>query len=109
MKSRNLFAGVLILFTGVIALLAVLNVFDFHWSTLWRLWPMLLVIMGIALLPLNEYVKTAILLIALALGCWLYHVEDRHYKGNPVTRFINKHYPSWNWEDWNDWDDWFDK
>ena len=50
-----------------------------------------------------------ILLIALALGCWLYHVEDRHYKGNPVTRFINKHYPSWNWEDWNDWDDWFDK
>ena len=34
MKSRNLFAGVLILFTGVIALLAVLNVFDFHWSTL---------------------------------------------------------------------------
>ena len=109
MKSRNLFAGVLILFTGVIALLAVLNVFDFHWSTLWRLWPMFLIIMGIALLPLNEYVKTAILLIALALGCWLYHVEDRHYKGNPVTRFINKHYPSWNWEDWNDWDDWFDK
>lgn len=109
MKSRNLFAGVLILFTGVIALLAVMDVFEFHWSTLWRLWPMFLIIMGIALLPFHEYVKTAILLIALALGCWLYHVEDRHYKGNPVTRFINKHHTSWDWDDWDDWEDWFKK
>lgn len=105
MKSRNLFAGILILFTGVIALLAVMGTFEFHWSTLWRLWPMFLIIMGIALLPLNEYVKAAILLIALAVGCWLYHVEDKHYKGNPVTRFINHHCSTW---DWSNWDDWFD-
>ena len=104
MKSRNLFAGVLILFTGVVALLAVLDCFEFHWSTLWRLWPMFLVIMGIALLPLKEYVKTAILLVALALGCWLYHIEDQHYNGNPVTKFFNTHFSSWDW-DWDDWND----
>ena len=104
MKSRNLFAGVLILFAGVISLLAVLGTFEFHWATLWHLWPMFLIILGISLLPINEYVKTAILLIALAVGCWLYHVEDRHYEGSPVTRFINNHFPTWDW-DWDDWDD----
>lgn len=106
MKSRNLFAGILILFTGVVALLAVMGRFEFHWATLWRLWPMFLIIMGIALLPFRDYIKALILLAALAVGCWLYHVEDRHYSGNPVTRFFNSHFSTW---DWADWDDWFDK
>ena len=100
MKSKNLFAGVLILFTGIIALLSVLGTIEIHWSSLWRLWPMILIILGITLLPINEYIKTAILLIALAIGCCLYHVEDRHYTRNPVTRFFNKHLPSWDWDDW---------
>ncbi len=76
MKSRNIFLGILFLFAGVVALLAVLGVFEFHWATLWSLWPMLLIILGIAILPLNDYLKAAILLVALALGCLFYHAEE---------------------------------
>lgn len=105
MKSRNLFIGILVLFTGVVALLNVLGIFEFHWSILWRLWPMFLIIAGIALLPLNDYVKGAILLLALGIGCLLYHTESRNYEGNIVTRFFNRHFSAWNWDWDNDNDD----
>lgn len=101
MKSRNLFVGILVLFTGVVALLSVLGVFEFHWSILWKLWPMFLIIIGISILPLNDYVKGAILLCALAAGCLLYRAESKKYEGNVFTRFFNNHFTTWNW----DWDD----
>ncbi|MBO4328874.1 MAG: hypothetical protein J5831_05610 [Bacteroidales bacterium] len=104
MKSRNLFIGILVLFTGVVALLSALGVIDFHWSIVWKLWPMLLIVIGIALLPLNDYVKGAILLAALGVGCLLYHAENRHYQGSAVTRFFNRHFSQWDW-DWDDDDD----
>lgn len=78
MKSKNLFAGILILFTGVIALLASLNVFEFHWSSFWTLWPLFLVILGISILPLHDYLRAALLIATLGIGCILYYVEDRH-------------------------------
>lgn len=99
MKSRNLYIGILVLFTGVVALLSVLGVFDFHWSIVWKLWPMFLIIIGIALLPLNDYVKGAILLGALGIGCLLYSAELKHYEGNAVTRFFNRHFSQWDWND----------
>ena len=99
MKSRNLFVGILILFAGIVALLSTLHVFDFHWSVAWSLWPMILIICGIAMLPINEYLKTAILLVALGVSCLLYHVENQGYEGNPITRFFNRHVSSWRWTD----------
>ena len=104
MKSKNLFIGLLIVFIGVIALLSSLNVFDFHWSILWRLWPMILIILGIAILPINDYIKALILLLTLGVGCLLYHHESQHYEGNAVSRFFNRHVSNWNW-DWDDDDD----
>lgn len=89
MKSKNFIAGILILFIGVVALLAALHVFDFHWSIVMRLWPMILILIGISILPLNDYLKGALILISLGVGCLLYHVEAKDYKGNPVSRFIN--------------------
>ena len=89
MKSKNLIIGLLVLFFGVVTLLSTLNVFDFHWSIVWRLWPMILVIFGITLLPLNDYIKGALVLAALGVGCLLYNVEAKHYQGNTITRFYN--------------------
>jgi hypothetical protein len=99
MKSRNLFMGILVLFTGVVALLSSLGVIEFHWSILWKLWPMFLIIAGIALLPLNDYVKGAILVAALGIGCLLYQAENKHYQGNAVSRFFHRHFAQWDWDD----------
>ena len=101
MKSKNFIAGLLILFIGVVALLSALNVFDFHWTIVLKLWPVILIIFGITLLPLNDYLKGALVLAALGLGCVLYHVEAQHYEGNAISRFY-QNVKSWDFDNDDD-------
>ena len=81
MKSRNLFIGIIVLFIGVVALLASLDVISFSWHIALRLWPLLLIFLGITILPANDYLKSALLVIVLGLGCLLYHNEAKNYPG----------------------------
>lgn len=75
MKSRNLFLGIILLFVGIVSLLASFDVIDFSWSIAWKLWPMLFIFVGIALLPVKEWLKALLLLAALAVGILLYQQE----------------------------------
>lgn len=75
MKSRNLFLGIIILFIGVVSLLAALDIFDFSWRIAWRLWPILFIFAGISILPVKEWLKAVLLVLTLALGVVLYQHE----------------------------------
>ena len=75
MKSRNLVLGIIILFIGVISLLVALDVIDFSWTVAWRLWPMLFIFVGVAILPVKEWLKAILLLATLAAGILLYRYE----------------------------------
>ena len=74
MKSRNWFMGVLFIAIGVVALLATLGVIDFSWRMAWKLWPMLLVIIGIVMLPVKDWLKTVLVVAALAVSVMLYQI-----------------------------------
>ena len=78
MKNRNLLLGVILLFVGIIALLASLDIFEFRWSVVWRLWPMLLIIIGSLVLPVKDWLKVVLLLISLAISVFLYRYEVSH-------------------------------
>lgn len=78
MKSRNLFLGIIILFVGVVAFLDALDVIDFSWVVARRLWPLLFIIVGIAILPVKEWLRAVLLLAALATGVLLYQYEASH-------------------------------
>lgn len=75
MKSRNLFIGIILLFVGVVSLLATLDVIDFSWFVAWRLWPMLFIFVGIAILPVKDWLKAILLLATLAVSVLLYQHE----------------------------------
>jgi hypothetical protein len=75
MKSRNLILGIFILFIGVVSLLASLDVIYLSWRIVWRLWPMLLIFIGILILPVKDWLKAVFLVIALAVGVLLYQHE----------------------------------
>lgn len=100
MKSKNLFIGIIILFIGVVALLASLDVFDFSWSVAWRLWPMLLIFLGISVLPVKDWLKAVLLVVALAVGSLLYHQEAKKEVRRSPSGWVNS---AWEW--WNDLDD----
>ena len=78
MKNRNLLLGVILLFVGIIALLASLDIFEFRWSVVWRLWPMLLIVIGILVLPIKDWLKVVLLLVSLAGSIFLYRYEVSH-------------------------------
>lgn len=82
MKSRNLILGVIILFVGVVSLLVSLDVVDFSWHIVAKLWPLLFVLVGVMVLPVKEWLKALLLLATLAIGVLLYQYEDsksNHY------------------------------
>ena len=78
MKNKNLLLGVILLFVGVVALLASLDIFEFRWSIVWHLWPMLLVIIGILVLPVKDWLKVIMLLVAMGISIVLYRSELSH-------------------------------
>lgn len=90
MKSRNPILGLLVIFIGVVALLATFGVFTFHWSILLKLWPLILIIIGASLLPLNNLLRAILLLVTFGAGCVLYHVENKKYvdPAERIERFL---------------------
>lgn len=79
MKSRNLFLGIIFLFVGVVTLLATLDVIEFSWGVALRLWPMLLILIGIAILPLRDGIKALLLIATLTIGVLLYRHEAENH------------------------------
>ena len=90
MKSKNLLLGIIILFVGIVSLLATFDVFDFSWRIAWKLWPMLLVFVGIAVLPVKDWLKAVLLVLALALGALLYHQEAEKQAERYPSSWVNK-------------------
>lgn len=100
MKSRNLFIGIIILFVGIVALLASLDVISFSWSVALRLWPMLLILLGVAILPINDYLKSGLLVLLLGLSCLLYHNEAKNHRSVfSCSKFINNVKSDWDLDD----------
>lgn len=75
MKFRNIFWGVILIVIGVLFILQNLHVVDFEWVRLWRLWPVLLVLWGISILPANNWIKSGLLVVVL--GGSLYFMLDQ--------------------------------
>lgn len=75
MKSKNLFLGIILLFVGIVALLGTLDILEFSWKVVWRLWPMLLIFIGIIVLPVKDWLKLVLLLVSLAASVLLYQYE----------------------------------
>ena len=89
MKSRNLFLGIIVLFVGVVALLASIGVIEFSWRVAWRLWPMLLIFVGISILPIKDWAKALLLVVALAAGVWLYQSEAKRQAARHDSGWVN--------------------
>ena len=104
MKSKNWFLGLIFLFVGVVALLATLNVFEFDWRIAWRLWPMLFIFIGIAILPVKEWIRALLLVLVLAASVWLYQGEAKREAERSMSGWVNSMRHWWDWID----DDVFD-
>ena len=95
MKFRNIFWGVVLIFLGVLFILHNLGLIYFDWMYLWRLWPVILVLWGISILPAHNMLK--LLLTLLVLAGAIYFMVDQ-------TDLTGKKEHGWRIEDWS-WDE----
>lgn len=76
--------GIVLIIIGVVALLITLFDFEVDWHVVLRMWPLLLIIAGVCIMPVNRWIRTAVVLVLLAAGYIAYQNKA------DVTRVINK-------------------
>jgi len=79
MKFKNVFWGIILLTIGVVFALRNFDIISFNWRAILDLWPLLLVLWGISVLPARPVLK---LILALAVSgaaiALLYHYPGKH-------------------------------
>ena len=89
MSYRKIFWGLLLVIIGVLFILKNTGVLFFSWHTMWHLWPVILILWGISLIPVKDWIK-----LALSVGTVLITVLA-------VQIYAPKDDNNWEFE-WND-------
>lgn len=105
MKSKGVFWGVILFTIGMLFLLRNLDVICFSWRAFFSLWPIVLVILGISLLPVKEFIRIILAFIVIILTIV--------FVANSPEFNSNERWPwDWNWHsdhyndrNWNDEDE----
>ncbi len=67
MKYRHVFWAILLITIGVLFMLNNFGVIEFGFVALWSLWPLILILWGISILPIRDGIKITALVAVLAL------------------------------------------
>ncbi len=81
MKYGNIFWGVILITLGVLFAMRNLDIFFFSWGSILRLWPLVFVFWGIAILPVKSMVKLLLTVVTVAVAVLILasNPGDRHY------------------------------
>jgi hypothetical protein len=80
MNNKNVFWGIILVVIGVLFILSNLGVFDFSFRALFDMWPALLVIWGISMLPIKGGLKTTLSVITVLFAVFV--ASTRDYSGH---------------------------
>lgn len=89
MSYRKIFWGLLLVIIGVLFILKNTGVLFFSWHTMWQLWPVILILWGISIIPVKDWIKLVLSLFTVIItfiAIQQYGAKDNH---------------NWNFE-WND-------
>ncbi|NQV01343.1 MAG: hypothetical protein HQ542_01760 [Bacteroidia bacterium] len=97
MKFRNLFWALILIAIGLMFLFSNFGWLDFHWVSIWRLWPLIFIFWGISILPIKDFVKFILVIAFIGLSFIFF---------NQITEprwSFSFHDHDWTWTD--EWDD----
>jgi hypothetical protein len=66
MKYRHVFWAFILIAIGILFMLNNFGVLEFGFRTLWSLWPLILILWGISILPIKDTIKIIALVVVLA-------------------------------------------
>ncbi|NCC72487.1 MAG: hypothetical protein EOM06_03740 [Sphingobacteriia bacterium] len=88
MKSKDIFWGVVLVGIGLLFLLRNFDIIHFDWYTFRTLWPVLIILLGVALLPINGFIRL-LLAFLIVIGSIFFISGDNH-KNTSFFRFPGK-------------------
>jgi hypothetical protein len=72
MKHQNVFWGTILITFGLLFLFDRLGIFELEWFMVWRLWPVLIILWGVSILPVRGLFKLIMALGIAALSLLIY-------------------------------------
>jgi len=96
MRSKGVFWGVVLITIGALFVLRNFGVFHFSWYDLKHLWPVILVILGISLLPIKGVVRI-ILSFIVVIAAMIYLTNRPAHNYDNSWSWV----PDWHWNDDN--------
>lgn len=81
MSYRKIFWGLLLVIIGILFILKNTGVLFFSWHTLWQLWPVILILWGISLIPVKDWIKLVLSLVTVLITFFAvqqYGPKDNH-------------------------------
>jgi len=81
MSYRKIFWGLLLVMIGVLFILKNTGVLFFSWRTIWHLWPVILILWGISLIPVKDWIKLVLSFLTVIITFFAvqqYGPKDKH-------------------------------
>ncbi|MBP5643595.1 MAG: hypothetical protein J6X10_05145 [Bacteroidales bacterium] len=77
-KKRGYGGGIALILSGIVLLMITLFDIDLDAEALFELWPFVLIIVGVSIMPVERWLKTTLLVIVVAAACitYEYKVDD---------------------------------
>jgi len=85
MKHQNVFWGILLITLGTLFLFDRLDIFEFEWRLLGRLWPILIILWGVSILPVKAIFKVTLAVLVGGLGVYMYAQQADGRTGRTTT------------------------
>jgi hypothetical protein len=81
MSYRKIFWGLLLVMIGILFILKNTGVLFFSWHTIWQLWPVILILWGISLIPVKDWIKLVLSFVTILITFFAvqyYGPKDNH-------------------------------
>lgn len=78
-NDNGIISGIVLIAIGVVALLVTLFDLELIWSEIWDLWPVVLIVLGISIMPFNKMIKSIAVIVTILVSCLIYYNNVKDY------------------------------
>ena len=97
MKYRHLFWAIILIAVGIIFILNNFGILSFSWYSFWQLWPVILILWGISVLPVKDVAKFVMLIAVIVMTIFFINRVPEHRSW--FSHFHRNGDRSWEWND----------